>query len=127
MVLVRASYLAAAAIVCLASVPALSAELRCGWYENPTPGNLMLTDKDGMWWITSQMQFNGPDAADSDKAPSFDTKQYVQTQANGYGYGCACLTVATDPKDKRITRVYSGSILPIARCKQDRSLPGPSM
>jgi hypothetical protein len=105
---------------------ALAAERRCGWYQNPTPGNLLLTDKDGEWWITSQGEANGPDAKGAeDKAPQMDDKQYVATQPNGYGYGCACLTVELDRKAKRITRVIAGQTVPLARCRQDKSLPKP--
>ena len=112
-------------MVCFHLQSAASAERRCGWYQNPTPGNLMLTDRDGTWWITSQMEANGPDAAGSDKAPNFDPKQYVRTQMNGYGYGCACLTVETDAKSKRIIKVISGDTVPMAQCKRDKSLPSP--
>lgn len=112
----------------LAGSPALAAERRCGWYMNPTPGNLLLIDKQGEWWITSQMQANGPDAIGADnKAPDFDDKQYVQTQPNGYGYGCACMTVETDAKAMRITRVFAGETVPLARCKKDPTLPPPAM
>ncbi|CRY57953.1 Uncharacterised protein [Yersinia pseudotuberculosis] len=31
-----------------------SAERRCGWFENPTPANATLTDRDGMWEIGTQ-------------------------------------------------------------------------
>jgi hypothetical protein len=103
-----------------------AAERRCGWYMNPTPGNLLLADRDGAWWITSQMQAQGPDAEGADdKAPDFDTQQYVETQPNGYGYGCACLTVETNTKEMRITRVISGEILPLSQCKSDSGLPPP--
>ena len=105
---------------------ALAAERRCGWYQNPTPGNLLLTDKDGEWWITSQMQANGPDAEGADdKAPQMDDRQYVRTQPNGYGYGCACLTVEVDRQARRITRVIAGQTVPLVRCKQDKALPKP--
>lgn len=36
----------------LSAAPALAAETRCGWYWNPTPGNLWLMDKDDTWTIT---------------------------------------------------------------------------
>jgi hypothetical protein len=119
----------AAMLVALSGVsPAKALDQRCGWYMNPTPGNLLLFDKDDHWWITSQMQGNGPDAEGSDdKAPRFDSKQYVQTQPNGYGYGCACLNVDADAKNHRITKVYSGRTIPIAKCKGDKTLPKPDM
>jgi hypothetical protein len=112
----------------LAGLPAAAAESRCGWYLNPTPANLLLIDRDGRWWITSQMQANGPDAEGADeKAPNFDARQFVKTQPNGYGYGCACLTVETDREANRITKVLGGSIRPLAQCRADRSLPKPAM
>src|SRR4051812_3361379 len=90
----------------LTGQPAAAAENRCGWYLNPTPANLLLIDRDGPWWITSQMQANGPDAEGADdKAPNFDAGQFVKTQPNGYGYGCACLSVETDRQANRITKV----------------------
>ena len=107
---------------------AQAAERRCGWYSNPTPGNLWLTDKDASWTITSQGEAEGPDAVDAEKFPDFDPKQFVETNVpgSGHGYGCACMTVETDARDQRITRVIAGDILPLAKCKADRSLPPPS-
>lgn len=115
-------------IACDAVAMAHAAERRCGWYSNPTPGNLWLTDKDATWTITSQGEAEGPDAANADKAPDFDPKQFVETNVPGagYGYGCACMTVETDIKKQRITRVISGAILPLAKCKADKGLPPPS-
>jgi len=49
----------------------------------------------------------------------------VKTQPNGYGYGCACLTVKTDAKAKRITRVTGGRIRPLQQCRADKALPAP--
>lgn len=114
------------AVVLMASVPfsAAAAEKRCGWLSNPTPQNLWLIDKDATWSITSQGEAAGKDAEGVDKVPDFDTKQYVD-QGNGHGYGCACLSVETSRKDQRITRVMSGEILPLAKCKNDKSLPSP--
>ncbi|MET0428112.1 MAG: DUF4087 domain-containing protein [Microvirga sp.] len=115
-------------VAILVGPPAAAAENRCGWYLNPTPGNLLLIDRDGPWWITSQMQANGPDADGADdKAPNFDARQFVKTQPNGYGYGCACLTVETDRSANRVTKVVSGSIRPLSQCRADRSLPKPEM
>ena len=111
----------------LSASEAKSAEQRCGWYENPTPGNLWLTDKDASWTIRSQGQALGPNAEDDDKAPEFNSREFVETSApgTGYGYGCACLTVETNIAEKRIIRVISGKSLPLARCRNDKSLPKP--
>ncbi|PZQ81733.1 MAG: DUF4087 domain-containing protein [Ancylobacter novellus] len=104
------------------SLPAGAAENRCGWFVNPTPGNFYLTDRDGDWWMRSQ---GGLEAEGFDNAPEFDPKQYVKLQPNGYGYGCACLSVETDKAEKNITRIYSGKILPLARCRNDKALSKP--
>ena len=50
------------ALICtlltLLALPASAApakvERRCGWFENPTPANATLTDRDGVWEIASQ-------------------------------------------------------------------------
>ncbi|MFK8250970.1 DUF4087 domain-containing protein [Ancylobacter terrae] len=119
----RATFAALAVALFLAGTPILAAENRCGWYVNPTPGNLILIDRDADWWITTQLEAGGPNAAGADEnLPDFDPKQYVKTQPNGYGYGCACLSVETDNSAQRITRVYSGRILPLARCRGDKAL-----
>lgn len=104
-----------------------AAENRCGWYQMPTPGNLWLTDKDATWTITSQAEAAGPDAVGAEKTPDFDSKQFVETNVpgTGYGYGCACLVVDTNAKQERITRVYSGKIKPLSACRNDKTLPKP--
>jgi hypothetical protein len=120
-------FLAIAVFACgVFPAAASAAENRCGWYQMPTPGNLWLTDKDATWSITSQGGADGPDAEGVDKAPDFDPKQFVETEGpGGYGYGCACMEVETSAKDQRITKVISGRILPLADCKNDKSLPSP--
>ena len=65
----RSPVATAAALLLLAGV-AGAAETRCGWYQMPTPGNLLLTDKDASWSITSQGQALGPDAIGVEKAPT---------------------------------------------------------
>jgi len=110
-----------AVISVLFSAPAASAaETRCGWLENPTPANWWLTDKDASWTLMTQ----GEEARDEvmENLPSFEEDQYVATNGN-YGYGCACLSVDVDGADERIIRVYSGKMLPLARCMADKALP----
>jgi hypothetical protein len=89
---------------------------------NPTPGNLLLIDKDASWWITSQGEAMGPNAEGA--VPDFDLREFVTTQSS-YGYGCACLNVVTDTARQRITRVISAENLSLARCRNDRTLPPP--
>ena len=115
------------AVSLLVDAPALAAETRCGWYMNPTPGNLWLMDKDATWTITSQAEATGPDAEGVENTPDFDDKQFVETNnpGSGYGYGCACMSVTVDKAEERITRVFSGEIKPLSVCKADKSLPSP--
>ncbi|MGK6313207.1 DUF4087 domain-containing protein [Neorhizobium sp. DT-125] len=122
-----AKLLLASACALLAATQGNASETRCGWYEMPTSGNLWLTDKDATWSITSQGEAEGPDAVDAEKAPAFDSKQFVETNVPGagYGYGCACLRVDADARTQRITKVYSGTIRPLSACRHDKTLPAP--
>jgi hypothetical protein len=90
-------------------------EKRCGWIENPTPSNMSLVDRDGEWTIGIQ----GGYQAEGDTPGS---KEFVQINGH-YGYYCACLTVQVDPVKRRIVKIVSGVGLPLATCRNDKSLP----
>src|SRR5258705_12486965 len=63
-------------------------ETRCGWFVNPTPGNVWLYDREAEWTIGVQ----GGHQVDGDWPwPAFKRGQWVRTNAGSYGYGCACL------------------------------------
>lgn len=101
--------------------PPPKSEKRCGWIDNPTPANWWLTDAQGQWIISSQGGYQAPGM---DNLPDMSTQGWVET--NGYyGYGCACMQVTTDKKSKRVTRIYSATPIPIARCTADKKLPKP--
>lgn len=104
-----------------------SAQLRCGWYMNPTPGDVYLVDREGTWWITSQSQAKGPNAAGSETmVPRFEKSEFIETQpGTGRGYGCACARVETNVQQHRVTSIITAKALPLARCKTDKSLPAP--
>ena len=69
-------------------------ETRCGWFQNPTPANIWLDDRDGEWIIGVQ----GGYQVESDwEWPAFKKGQWVETNGH-YGYGCACLRVRVDPE-----------------------------
>lgn len=106
------------------AVPAVAAppETRCGWLANLTPQDLWLVDSEASWTITSQGQALGPDAKGVEKVPDFDRRQFVSTGGDK-GYGCACLKVETNRGAKRIVRVLSGRIRPLAQCRNDKALP----
>lgn len=101
-----------------------SAPQRCGWFQNPTPGNAWLTDRDGDWSVGVQ---GGPQA-DGDR-PSFTRARWVRV--NGpYGYGCACLRAlveAPGQPEQRVLRIVSASSRPLQACRRDRNLREPKL
>lgn len=103
------------AAACL--VPAYAAEEnRCGWFINPTPGNAWLKDRAGEWTIGTQ----GSEPAEGDW-PSFGRGQWVATNGH-YGYGCTCMRVTVDKKEMRVLTIKSARALPLATCRNDRSI-----
>lgn len=119
----------AALIVLLLVAPALSpavaanaprVERRCGWYENPTPGNVTLTDRDGSWLIARQGSYEA-----TGNTPEFSDRQWVQTNSGHHGYGCACLTVRIDASRHRVLSISHATAQPLAVCRHDRSLHEP--
>ncbi len=113
-------------IFALAAIPAFSAsaaapERRCGWLQNPTPANWWLVDRDGEWILGVQGGYQAPGM---DEMPDMSTRGWVRT--NGYyGYGCACMSVATDRRSGRVTRLYSATPVPLRQCRADRRLARP--
>jgi hypothetical protein len=96
----------------------LPGALRCGWYDNPTPGNHYLTDRDGQWTLSTQGSRGAPGM---DNMPDMTTGEWVRT--NGYyGYGCACMRMSVNARTRDVTRLYSARILPLSRCRNDRAL-----
>jgi Protein of unknown function (DUF4087) len=104
----------------LAVAPASAGtERRCGWLHNPTPANYWLVDRDGEWTIMAQGGFQAEGWEDMG---DMSARGWVRT--NGYyGYGCACMTVATDRANMRITRIVSAQSQPLRQCRADRRLP----
>ena len=95
------------------------AVLRCGWFENPTPANAWLTDKDGTWTIGVQ----GGHQADGDW-PDFSDARWVGTNRS-YGYGCACLRVHAQEASHQVTQIVFAWSRPLAVCRRDARLKEP--
>lgn len=95
------------------------AKLRCGWFENPTPANAWLTDRDGEWIIAVQ----GGYQAVGDW-PTFRAADWVQTGPS-YGYGCACIKMVEDTKSGLVRSIVTSYTLPLQRCRKDPSLTEP--
>jgi hypothetical protein len=92
-------------------------ELRCGWFENPSPNNASLSDRDGEWAIAIQGKFE----AQGDW-PEFKESEWVSSGNASYGYGCACLRVVTNRETRRIVSILSAKVKPLAACKRDKAL-----
>jgi len=95
-------------------------ERRCGWLDNPTPGNWSLFDRHGEWLIGMQMAYQAPGI---DNIPEFPKSAWVRTNAGSYGYGCICMRVTTDRATRRLTSILSAIVKPLRLCRADRKLP----
>ncbi|MGL4239296.1 DUF4087 domain-containing protein [Tabrizicola sp.] len=112
-------------IASLATPTFATAETRCGWYDNPTPGNVFFDDADGSWTISTQ---GGPEALGFGDAytTNFDDRERVVTNAGSYGYSCACVHGKFGPVGSgevlKVTRLEG---LPLSQCVNDPKLPPP--
>ena len=92
------------------------AEMRCGWFSNPTPANASLHDRDDEWIISVQGRYQA-----EGNWPEFSPKQWVETNVH-YGYGCAWLRVQVDQSTKRVIKIESARARPLSVCRRDRAL-----
>lgn len=92
---------------------------RCGWFDNPTPGNATLVDKDGEWTVGEQ----GGHQAEG-KWPAFSSARWVQTGNGSAGYGCACLKMSARPGTQEVAKIVSARSQPLATCRNDKALAG---
>jgi len=106
----------------LCAGPARAAETRCGWLQNPTPGNWWLNDSQGMWVMRSQGDEDGPPGMDI--IPDISERDYVATNGS-YGYACACMSVETDSGEGKITEILSFRQLSLSKCENDAALSRP--
>ncbi|PXW92791.1 uncharacterized protein DUF4087 [Sphaerotilus hippei] len=90
---------------------------RCGWFQNPTPGNAWLVDRDGEWVVGLQ----GGHQAEGDW-PVFSQARWVRTNGH-YGHGCACLTVRVDAAARTVLRIDAATARPLSACRRDPRLP----
>ena len=98
-----------------------SAEERCGWLENPTPGNWWLKDRHGLWIISVQ---GGPYAEGVEKLPQPSPDRFVTTNGH-YGYSCACLRGTFDAHAQTRKHIESACRSPLSVCRNDKALPTP--
>lgn len=99
-----------------AGAPVPAAETRCGWFDNPTPANASLHDREAEWIIAVQ----GGHQAEGDW-PDFGPKQWVETNGH-HGYGCACMSVVVDRESHHVLEIKSARARPLSACRRDKAL-----
>lgn len=110
----------ALAIACnVATAAPQATTTRCGWFDQPTPGNATLVDKAGEWTVGMQ----GGHQAEGDW-PVFPQNRWVATGSGSAGYGCACLESSTRADTQEVTRIVSWRALPLKTCRRDKALMG---
>ena len=93
--------------------------VRCGWLDNPTPGNFFLRDRDREWTVAEQ---GGYQARGMDRIPDLSGDEFVET--NGpHGYACACLKVTVDAKTGRVVEIFRVTPKRLKVCLGDPDLP----
>ena len=110
---------AAVLLVSTLAAPAC-AERRCGWLENPTPGNWWLKDAQDLWIISTQGRKPPPGA---DRLPSPAPGQFVATNGS-YGHFCACIDGDFDAT-ANVTRIEAATARPLSVCQSDPKMPPP--
>ena len=93
-------------------------ETRCGWFNNPTPGNYWLSDKDDEWIIGVQ----GGYQLEGFEFPKFKKNQWVDYFGRSYGYGCACFETRVDLETKHVLEIRKSWARPLSACRTDKAL-----
>jgi len=97
----------------------LTVSTRCGWFDNPSPGNADLLDAGGSWSVAQQ---GGHQA--QGQWPSFPASKWVRTGVGSYGYGCACLTGRFDADSQDVLAITRSRAQPLSACRSDKALKG---
>ena len=98
-----------------------AAEYRCGWLDNPAPGQYQFTDKQATWTIMKRGGYKLP-AVSMKNLPVQQPNEFVRTNGS-FGYSCSCMSVTTDARSKRITSiVHKGKQVLLKRCLEDKSI-----
>jgi hypothetical protein len=99
-----------------------SAELRCGWVDNPTPANWWLTDREGEW--TLSVQGTGDrDNGFFDIPNSWNFQDQWRETNGSYGYGCGCFEGKVDKTTNWVSEVTVLTAKSLAVCEGDPALP----
>ena len=108
--------------ITLLAVPALAtAEYRCGWLDNPSAGHFQFIDKQAAWTISKPGVYQLA-ATSINNLPKRVESEFIRTNGE-FGYSCSCLSVSTDSKSKRITKIaHLGKQVLLKRCLEDKSI-----
>jgi hypothetical protein len=93
-------------------------EKRCGWFDNPTPANIYLHDRDNTWIIGEQGLYY---LDDEWEWPDFTPKQKVLINGH-YGYGCVCMEVKVDQQTHKVLEIQNTRIQSLDVCRRDPGL-----
>lgn len=93
--------------------------LRCGWFDNPSPSNVWLYDRDGEWTIGIQ---GGHQAKGN--WPKFKPAEWIRSGAGSYGYGCACLRLQANAETRDVMLIVAATARPLTACRGDPALKG---
>lgn len=93
-------------------------EERCGWFDNPSPGNAWLHDKDGEWTVAIQ----GDHQAKGDWPPRFKAGEWIRSGNASYGFGCACLTGKFNSDERNVLEITGSRSKPLSVCRGDRGI-----
>jgi hypothetical protein len=94
---------------------------RCGWLENPTPGNWWLKNSPALWIISAQ---GGRYAGGAEKLSEPTPERFVATNGH-YGYLCAGVSGIFDDHAQLMTRLDATRVLALSVCRDDKTLPSP--
>lgn len=108
-----------AATFALASAAPAEAVQRCGWFDNPTPGNAWLYDRDGEWTVGIQGGHQAQGAW-----PQLSGPRWVRTGSGSAGYACVCMKVRVDAESHEVSRILSSRLQPLAVCRADPAIKG---
>ena len=92
----------------------------CGWFQNPTPGNVWLQDRNAEWVVGIQ----GGHQAQGDW-PEFSDSQWVKTNRS-YGYGCACIRGVVNDATHEVISIADARAKPLDVCRKDNALKKPA-
>ncbi len=113
--MVRLWFLGTFALLLAGQAGATPARPLCGWWVNPTPGNVTLLDGRDEYEIARQGAGQAAGAW-----PRFTAGQWVGHGSGAYGHGCVCLDAVVD--DERIPRFDHAVAQPLARCRHSPRL-----